>query len=67
MEKGGILVIPPLLTHSSIYSNAHNSRMVINCSMSFFPPEHLSRTFKQKTNMHFNEYVLSYRLKQAEI
>lgn len=167
VEKGGILVIPPLLTHSSIYSNAHNSRMVINCSMSYFPPElaasvdapfyvepqpeseseidslfriireeydggrdygemalvnsislltilllrartraavpveredfiekaisyiqkryagriritetaqycgvtpeHLSRTFKQKTNMHFNEYVLSYRLKQAEI
>ena len=39
VEKGGILVIPPLLTHSSIYSNAHNSRMVINCSMNYFPPE----------------------------
>lgn len=167
VEKGGILVIPPLLTHSSIYSNTHNSRMVINFSTDYFPPElaaavdapfyierqpdaeeeidalfrgiqkeygsgkdyaqtalihmislltirllrlrtreslpvvqedfiekaisyiqkqyagririteaaqycgvspeHLSRTFKQKTTLHFNEYVLSYRLKQAEI
>ena len=167
VEKGGILVIPPLTLHSSIYSNVHNSRMVINCSPSHLPPEladavdapfyiqprpesegeidllfrsiqkeygsgkdyreqalvhwisllticllrlrpraatptvtedfieqaisyiqrqyagriritetaqycgvtpeHLSRTFKQKTNLHFNEYVLSYRLKQAEI
>jgi len=30
-------------------------------------PEHLSRTFKQKTQLNFNEYVLSYRLRQAEI
>lgn len=167
VEKGGILVIPPLLPHSSIYSNVHNSRMVINFSTSYLPselatavdapfyveqqpesvseinslfgiiqreynsgrdyretalvhaislltilllrlrtratapvikedfiekaisyiqkqyagciriteaaqhcgvtPEHLSRTFKRKTNLHFNEYVLSYRLKQAEI
>lgn len=167
VEKGGVLVIPPCMPHSTRYSNIENSRMVINCSMDLFPsetvssiekpfyvepqpdltneinylfhnikkeylnnekyaknvlanyisillilllrvktdrisvtieenliekaisyiqrnytnriritevarycgvrPEHLSRTFKRKTNLNFNEYVLAYRLSQAEL
>lgn len=167
VEKGGVLVIPPLMNHSTIYSNALSSRMVVNCNTSYFPPElaaavdepfyverkpelkekidslfhtiqreyenssdygeialvnsismltilllrarthacapvvkedliekavsyiqklydgsisitevakycgitpeHLSRTFKRKTNLHFNEYVQSCRLNHAEI
>ena len=167
VESGGILVIPPRMPHSSVYSDPKNSRMVINCDMSLLSPEleaavdvpfgieprpeqkqeidalfrkiqkeyhsgdkhaeaallssislllilllrakpdrkticvqddfvekaisyihrnyagririteaarfcgvsagHLSRTFKEKTNLPFNEFVLIYRLRQAEI